>query len=230
MPGMPYVQRIFITGATGYLGRSLSRALVAQRHTVLGLARRDSIARLSAGVLPVAGDALNSGSYRHRLRGVDTFVHLVGTRRPNPFKAQAFEGIDLQSVRVAVEAAVDARVAHFVYVSVAHPAPVMRAYIAARVEAERVIAASGLNASVLRPWYVLGPGHRWPLLLTPLYRLLRTLPSTRASADRLGLLTLEHMVRALCAAIATPAHGVRVWDVPTIKEHADCIQSPARAV
>lgn len=227
---MSYVQRIFITGATGYLGRALSQVLVARRHTVLGLARRHSVSRLSPGVLPIAGDALNRGSYRHRLRGVDTFVHLVGTRRPNPFKARTFEELDLQSVRVAVEAAVDARIAHFVYVSVAHPAPVMGAYIAARVEAERVIAASGLNASVLRPWYVLGPGHRWPLLLTPLYRLLRTLPSTRESADRLGLLTLDHMVQALCGAIVAPAVGVRVWDVPAIKKQASCIQPATHTV
>jgi len=72
-----------------------------------------------------------------------------------------------------------------VYVSVAHPAPVMQAYVAARVEAEALVAATGIPATILRPWYVLGPGHRWPMLLLPLYTLLRLLPATRESAERL---------------------------------------------
>ena len=43
------------------------------------------------------------------------------------------------------------------------------------------------------PWYVLGPGHRWPYLLLPMYKLMELLPSTRAGATRLGLVTLEQM-------------------------------------
>ena len=66
--------------------------------------------------------------------------------------------------------------AHFVYVSVAHPAPAMRAYWEARAEAEAFIGTLHLNATILRPWYVLGPGHLWPHLLRPAYWLAETLP------------------------------------------------------
>ena len=54
-----------------------------------------------------------------------------------------------------------------------------------------------MNATILRPWYVLGPGHRWPYFLIPIYKLMELLPSTREGATRLGLVTLEQMVRAL---------------------------------
>jgi len=57
------------------------------------------------------------------------------------------------------------------YVSVAHPAPVMNAYIEPRMEVEAAIRAAGLNATILRPWYVLGPRHRWPYVLLPFYAL-----------------------------------------------------------
>jgi hypothetical protein len=30
-----------------------------------------------------------------------------------------------------------------------------------------MIGQSGLNTTILRPWYVLGPGHYWPYLLKP---------------------------------------------------------------
>ena len=93
---------------------------------------------------------------------------------------------------------------HLVYVSVAHPAPVMREYIAARTEAEEAIREAGLNATILRPWYVLGPGRRWPLAIAPIYWLLEALPSTRESARRLGLVSVEQMIGSIVRAIVEP--------------------------
>jgi hypothetical protein len=76
-------------------------------------------------------------------------------------------------------------------------------------------------ATILRPWYVLGPGHYWPYLLVPIYALLRRLPKTRESAERLGLVTRDAMVAALVRAVeAPPADGVRIVDVPAIRRGA----------
>jgi uncharacterized protein YbjT (DUF2867 family) len=97
----------------------------------------------------------------------------------------------------------------------------MHDYIAARVDGEAALRASGLNATILRPWYVLGPGHRWPYALVPMYWLLRLLPPTREGARRLGLVTLNQMVRTLVAAIENPAQGIRILAVPEIQSGAD---------
>src|SRR3546814_9862378 len=69
----------------------------------------------------------------------------------------------------------------FVYVSVAQPAPVMRAYVEARKRGEALIRNSALNATILRPWYVIGPGRRWPLMFEPLYRIAAYVPAWRDS-------------------------------------------------
>ena len=106
--------------------------------------------------------------------------------------------------------------AQFVYVSVAQPAPVMRAYQAARAEAERVLLASGLHHTIVRPWYVLGPGHRWPHALRPAYWVLERLPATRDTARRLGLVTIDQMVGALVDAVENAA-AARVMEVPEIR-------------
>src|SRR4029079_19770646 len=101
---------------------------------------------------------------------------------------------------------------------VAHPAPIMKAYIEVRVEGEELIKKSGLNASILRPWYVLGPGHRWAYALKPAYAVLERIPSTRESALRLGLVKLDQMLKALVSSIETPAEKLRILEPPDIRK------------
>src|SRR5687768_14755022 len=135
---------IFVTGATGYLGRALIPALLARRHHVRALVRSGSESKIPAGAQCVIGDALHAASYQDSIAPADTFVHLVGTPRPNPFKGKQFRAVDLVSIRAAVSAAVHARVEHFAYLSVAHPAPIMKSYIAVRKEGEALLESSGL--------------------------------------------------------------------------------------
>lgn len=206
---------VFVTGATGYLGRALIPALLARGHHVRALVRRDS-AKLPAGAQHVDGDALDAASYRSAIAPADTFVHLVGTPRPTPFKGRQFRAVDLVSIQAAVDAALHAHVQHFIYVSVAHPAPVMASYIAVRKEGERLLAASGLRATIVRPWYVLGPGHYWPFALAPIYGVLERLRPTREMAVRLGLVTVEEMTAALVSAVENPPEERRVIGVPEI--------------
>jgi uncharacterized protein YbjT (DUF2867 family) len=209
---------VFVTGGTGYIGRPLIAALLARGFPVHALARPGSAGKLPAGARAVPGDALDAASFRDAVPAGATLVHLVGTPHPNPAKAAEFRRVDLGSIRAATQAAVHAGAGHLVYLSVAQPAPVMRAYIAVREEGEALVRATGIPATILRPWYVLGPGHRWPALLVPVYALLERLPPTRDGARRLGLVTREQMVAALVRAVEEPPpSGVRVLDVPAIR-------------
>jgi len=209
--------RIFLTGATGYLGTALVPRLLAGGHRVLALARAGSESRVASGAEVVTGDALDAATYAAGVPRGATFVHLVGVPHPSPRKAAAFRSVDLGSLTAALAAAVPARVAHFVYLSVAHPAPVMRAYWEARAEGESLLRETGLPATILRPWYVLGPGHLWPYALLPFYALFERIPATRDGARRLGLVTRGEMTRALAAAVDRPPAGVTVVDVPGIR-------------
>jgi len=208
---------VFIAGATGYMGQKLIPRLLERGHTVRALARPGSEKKLPRGCVPVIGNALDSSSYEYQIAPADTFVQLVGVAHPSPAKAAEFHRIDLPAGLGAVQAATTAGIRHFIYVSVAHPAPMMKEYIAVRVECEQAIAAAGLNATILRPWYVLGPGHRWPYLLVPMYKLAELLPATREGAHRLGLVTLDQMIHALTTAVETPVHGQRVLSVSEIR-------------
>lgn len=210
----------FIAGGTGYIGRPLIQQLVARGHRVRALVRAGSEKKLPAGCEPVLGDALNASTYAERIAPSETFVQLVGVSHPSPAKAAEFESIDRASALGAVQAARDAGTQHFVYLSVAQPAPVMKSYIAVRAECEQILLGSGMNATIVRPWYVLGSGHRWPYALLPMYWLCERIPWTREGARRLGLVTLDQMVRTLVSAIENPSVGARFIDVPQIRSGA----------
>jgi len=214
---MANMHRVFVAGGTGYIGKRLIPALHARGHDVVALAREESRNKLSGTCTPVIGDALDGESYRRFVEGSDTFIQLVGVSHPSPAKAAQFRQIDLKAGLEAVRVARDAKVQHFIYVSVAQPAPVMQAYVEVRAECEQAIRASGLAATVLRPWYVLGPGHLWPYCLLPLYKIAELVPKTRASALRLGLVTLQQMVQALLRAVEEPCENVCYVDVAQIR-------------
>ena len=200
------------------MGRRLVPLLVARGHRVRVLTRLASASKVPPGATPVVGDALDP-SFARDLSPADTVVHLVGTPHPSPAKAAEFRKVDLPSIEATVAAASAARVSHLVYVSVAHPAPIMKAYIDVRAAGEAAIARAGLTATVLRPWYVLGRGHWWPVILIPAYAMLEAIPRMRDSARRLGLVTIRQMVNALVHAVETPppAGMQRVLEVTDIR-------------
>lgn len=150
-------QRVFLTGGTGFIGRRLIPELHAHGYEVIALAREQSRGKLPWSCTPVTGDALDGDSYRKFAEGADTFVQLVGVSHPSPAKARQFREVDLKAGLEATRVARQVGIRHFVYVSVAQPAPIMHSYLAVRVECEQAIANSGLTATVLRPWYVWDP-------------------------------------------------------------------------
>ncbi|MEY2490526.1 MAG: hypothetical protein QOC70_2468 [Verrucomicrobiota bacterium] len=81
-----------------------------------------------------------------------------------------------------------------------------------------MIRESGMPATFIRPWYVLGPGHRWAYALLPFYWVCQQLPVTRESARRLGLVTISQMLDTLVWAVENPPEGIRIVDVPGIRE------------
>jgi len=206
---------VFITGGTGYIGQRLIPELIRRGHIVRALVRNGSEKRLPAGAIAVQGDALDASTFANAIAPSDTFVQLVGVAHPSPSKKEAFRKIDFASVRESVNAVRDSNVKHFVYLSVAQPAPVMREYVSVREEGEAMIRNLGINATFIRPWYVLGPGHRWPYLILPLYWI--WMLSNRDTAQRLYPVKLKRVIESMADAIDRPREGVRIIDARELR-------------
>jgi len=211
------MHKVFVSGGTGYIGSRLIPALVRRGHSVRALVRPGSEGKVAGGVEIVIGSPIDAPTFAPNIEPCDTFVHLVGVSHPSPSKAAEFRSIDLASVKASVSASVQSGIRHFVYISVAHPAPVMKEYIEVRKEGESLIESSAISATILRPWYVLGPGHRWAYSLIPLYWVCERIPATRAGAKRLALVTLPQLIAALVHAVEHPPGGVRVIDALGIR-------------
>jgi len=209
---------IFITGGTGYIGSRISPILLKNGFNVTALVRKESINKLPANCKAVEGNALDEKTFQEYVKGCDTFIQLVGVSHPSPSKKEEFKKIDLASMTASVNAAKYAGVKHFIYLSVAQPAPMMKEYIEVRKRGEKLLEENEIPASVIRPWYIIGPGHYWPVVLTPIYKILELIPATREQAINLGLVKLGEMLNTILYAVKNPpAEGSRIYRTADIR-------------
>lgn len=210
---------VFVAGGTGYIGKRLIKILLNGGYEVTALAREQSVKKLPHECKVVVGSPFDASSYANSIPPESVFVHLVGVAHPGPKKKEQFYSVDLASLKVSVEAATQAKTTHFVYMSVAQTTTkVMRDYQEARRLGEEAVLASGLISTFIRPWYVVGPGHYWPMLFQPAFKLLEIIPKTSVKAKALALVTLKQMLRTLnVVVINSPKEINNIVEIPDIK-------------
>ena len=210
-------RRVVLLGGTGFIGRAVARRLVDRGDDVVAIVRAGSEAKLPGGVRALRGDVTSAASFAGALDSGTTLVALAGIAHPSPAKASLFRSFDLKTGLAAVQATRERQIRQLIYLSVAQPAPIMRAYADVRRQVEGAIVMQRLPATILRPLYVLGPGRQWPIFLAPLYWIAKRVPSLRESALRLDFVSLATLTQALVAAIDHPPAATQIWDVPRIK-------------
>jgi uncharacterized protein YbjT (DUF2867 family) len=93
----------------------------------------------------------------------------------------------------------------------------MKAYVAVRAEGEALIRATGIPATFVRPWYVLGPGHWWPYAILPAYWIWGAFPSQRDTARRLYPVKLANVIRSIADAVDQPPNNLRILEAPQLR-------------
>ena len=173
--------RALVTGATGFTGGHLARALVAAGDSVSALVRTDGPgpeALSAAGVTPVRGDLRDDAALAMATANVDVVYHVAALYRQAGLADETYRAVNADAVRAIVEAAARNGVRRVVHCStvgvhgdVEHPpatedAPLRPGdiYQRTKLEGEQMArdAASrtGIELTIVRPTGVYGPGDR----------------------------------------------------------------------
>lgn len=210
---------IFITGGTGYIGKRLIKQLVHLGYDVTALVRKGSESRLPKGVRAIIADPFDASTFQQWIPKGATFIHLIGVSHPSPGKKSQFTDIDLRSVKTAADAAVVAGVKHFIYLSVAMTeSSVMKEYRDARKQGEAYALSKHLVCTFIRPWYVVGPGHYWPLLLVPFYGVAQLVPQWKQKTAGKELIGIKLLLSTFLKAIEAPPQKQRVFEISHMKK------------
>lgn len=148
--------KVLVTGATGFVGRSVCRQLLADGREVVALSRGRH-GKAPAGVTHVTGDVTDGTGLPEALSGVDAIIHLVGIIRER--RGMTFREVHVEGTRNVLLAAEAAGVTRFVQMSALGAGSGSgSAYHESKAEAEQLVRKSGLGWTILRPSLIFGKG------------------------------------------------------------------------
>ena len=157
--------KVFLTGATGFVGRSMLKRLMAEGHAVRALLRGlpGQKARVVQGFhhegdfAYVPGDVVSGAGLEQGMQGCDAVVHLVGIIAEKG--SNTFAAVHHIGTRNVVEAARRAGIRRFVHMSaLGVRADGVAEYQRSKWRGEEEVRRSGISYCILRPSLIFGPG------------------------------------------------------------------------
>jgi uncharacterized protein YbjT (DUF2867 family) len=213
---MAATRRIFLTGATGFVGHAVIPALRAHGYAVRCLVRRGSELDLRGleAIERVEGDVLSPATLERDMEGCDTVVHLVGIIREDRATLSTFERIHTQGTINVLEAAATTGVRRYLHMSALGVRPGARArYHHSKWAAEEAVRASPLPWTIFRPSIIYGRADQFVNILAGLIRHYPVVPVIGSGQQRLQPVPVEHVAEAFARAVALPASVKHAYDV-----------------
>ncbi|HEX8513234.1 MAG TPA: NAD-dependent epimerase/dehydratase family protein [Allosphingosinicella sp.] len=189
------IRTLAVTGGTGFVGSHLLRLALAEGYDVRALTRgwkppEDEIAWVD-GALDRAETLVKLCS------GADAVIHLAGLVSART-RAQ-FEAVNVGGTAAMIDAARAAGVRRFIHVSsLAAREPQLSSYGWSKARSERLVAASGLGWTIIRPPAIYGPGDRD---MFELFKMARRGLVALPPAGRFSVIHVEDLCRLILATL-----------------------------
>lgn len=200
--------KVFLTGATGFVGSQILQDLLEAEHTVVALVREGSESELPVNpeqIEIVQGDALDKSSYQDSLSGCDAVINLIGIIREFPKKGINFERMHVRATQFLVESALAEGVDRYIQMSalgVSHESD--SKYFTTKARAEDMIRASGLKHTIIRPSLIFGPEDEFINYFANIIRKFHTIPVIGHGKYRMEPVYIEDVSQAFVQSLGKP--------------------------
>lgn len=148
------MKRVFVTGATGFVGGAVLDSLTRHGHTPIALVRRGSEKKLEHKAEIVFGDVLDE---KIDMKGADAVIHLVGIIREFPKKGVTFDAMHRRAAENITAQAVGNGIKRYIHMSANGTREnAVSMYHITKYQAEQAVVKSGLEYTIFRPSLIFG--------------------------------------------------------------------------
>jgi len=209
--------KVFVTGATGFVGQEMLHRLHDAGHSARILARdaksrrvREAATRWHTEVHQ--GNILDAASMEGGLNGVEAVVHLVGII--SEVGENKFENVHTRGTENIVAAARAADVTRFIHMSALGTRPnAASRYHQSKWAAEEIVRRSGLAWTILRPSIIYGPGDGFVNLFARMSRFSPVLPVMGSGQSKFQPVPVEDVATCFVRALSEPHSIGRIYDL-----------------
>jgi nucleoside-diphosphate-sugar epimerase len=198
---------VAVTGGTGFVGGATLDRLQGAGHRVRALVRRGQADR--DGVEWLLGDLADDAALDRLVAGQDAVIHLAGV--VNAPDRETYERVNVGGTAALIAACERAGVGRFIHISsLAAREPRLSRYGTSKARADRVVATSRLDWTVVRPPAVYGPGD---MEMLELFRMARRGVIVLPPRGRMSVIHVDDLARLLVALLpGGPAVSRRMFE------------------
>jgi NADH dehydrogenase len=205
---------IFVTGASGFVGRHLVARQVAMGRPVRGLMRTGKPPPVRHSLLDwYVGDVTNREDMNSCLAGIDTVVHLAAVlSSPDEAINQA---VNAESTRSLVQLCRVHGIRRFILMSAAAATfQHMNAYGRSKRKAEEILGVSGFDYAIIRVPLIIGRGSdEWMRFIAYIRKIPGLVPVFGSGQAIKCPIYIDDAVDALCAVLDQPQLNQRIWEI-----------------
>lgn len=212
--------KVFLTGATGFVGSHMLTALLEAGHDVVALVREDSAEKLAQRVKGDGrvrlheGDALDPQSLARVPSDCEAVIHLIGIIEERRLRGVTFERLHVEATRNVLEVARRLGVKRYIHMSALGSRPLAKShYHDTKYRAEHLVISTDLPYVIFRPSLIFGPGDGFVNMQKKFIRPFMPVIVPGTGKNLFQPVAIENVVEGFVKALETDAAVGKIYDV-----------------